>query len=221
MAPPRHIAVIPDGNRRWARARGLEPVEGHRAGLVAMTRIASAAWDAGVEVFTFRWGSPANLTLRSTDEVAHIVGGLAEWLSGPASSLLERYDAHIDVIGRWPEICPSLLPAVDRARASSGGGPRRLVVLMAYDGQEEILSATERADGTPEGFEAALWTGHLPPADLVLRTGGEPHLSAGFLLWQIANAQLAFLPIHWPAMTPEDLARALEEYSATERRFGA
>ncbi len=225
---PRHVAVIPDGNRRWARARGLAPGDGHLAGIANVGAIASAAWDAGVETFTFWWGSPANLTKRSPDEVAAIVRALRDWLTGEGASLLTFRGAAFEVHGRWEELCPELRPGVEAAvgAAAEATGPaaRRLVLLMAYDGREEIQAAADRLGGggaSAAHFGAATWTGGLPPVDLLIRTGGEPHLSAGFLLWGIAEAQLTFPPTLWPDYTPAALRDDLERYARTERRFGA
>jgi undecaprenyl diphosphate synthase len=215
MAAPRHLAVIPDGNRRWARARGLPPTEGHREGIRVIGRIAAAAWRAGVEHFTFWWGSPANLTLRAPDEVAAIVGSLAAWLRDDAPALLAAHDARLAAFGRYEELCPEVGAAMATARA--GAGPRQLTVLMAYDGREE-LEAAARVAGA--GLRTALWTASLPPVDLLIRTGGEPHLSAGFMMWHIADSLLAFPVEPWPAFDEAALARELAIYSAVERRFG-
>lgn len=220
MNVPRHLALIPDGNRRWARAHGLEGPEGHRRGIARVGEIAEAAWEAGVEVVTFWWGSPANLTKRRPDEVDVIVGSLGDFLSGPASRLLARHDAAFEIQGRWAQLCPSLEGAVAAAEAAAGSGPRKLVALMAYDGRDEILAAAAQGRGDRASFEAALWTGGLPPVDLIVRTGGEPHLSAGFLLWWIAEAQLHFTDTLWPDFDPEALAEALSRYAETPRRLG-
>jgi len=213
---PRHLAIIPDGNRRWARARGLAPSEGHRAGIERVGEAAAAAWDAGVEVFTFWWGSPANLTLRDPAEVAVIVAVLEAWLRERVPALLAEHGARFEVHGRWSELCPGLAPGVMAARNASRPGARRLVLLMAYDGREELQAA---ADGPAEGFADRLWTAGLPDVDLVVRTGGEPHWSAAFLAWKAANAQLAFPQVCWPDFTGDALREVLHA-CATERRFG-
>lgn len=221
--PVRHLALVPDGNRRWARARGLGPAEGHAAGIHNVGRLAAAAWADGVEAVTFWWGSPANLLRRDPVEVAHIVGVLADWLDGPGAALLAAHGATFEALGRWPELCPELAGPVARARSAAGPGPRRLVLLMGYDGRDELRAAAEALHGggaDEAAFTAATWTGHLPPVDLVLRTGGEPHLSAGFLLWSIAEARLAFSPTLWPAFTPAALRRHLARARATPRRYG-
>lgn len=223
MTPVRHLAVIPDGNRRWARARGLPAAEGHAAGIRNVGRIAAAAWSAGVETFTFWWGSPANLTTRDPAEVERIVGVLGDWLAGPGGRLLATHGAGFEALGRWPELCPALGGAVATACAAAGPGPRRLVLLMAYDGRDELRAAADRlGGGGPDAtaFERALWTGHLPRVDLVLRTGGEAHLSAGFLLWQIAEARLAISRRTWPDFDPRALRATLRRAEAVDRRYG-
>lgn len=220
MSVPRHLAVIPDGNRRWARSQGKSVRAGHGAGIANVGTIADAAFQAGVEVFSFWWGSPANLTKRSAEEVEGITGVLNEWLSTQGARMLARWDARFDVYGRWEELCPLIRPGVEACRAASGSGPRRLVLLMAYDGREELAAAAASGARTVEGLGQAMWTASLPPVDLLIRTAGEPHLSAGFLLWHLSDAQLAFEEPPWPAFGPAELRAVLDRYAATERRFG-
>ena len=222
---PRHLAIVPDGNRRWARARGLAPSEGHRAGIQAVGPVAEAAWEAGVEVFTFWWGSPSNLLHRDPDEVEVITGCLRDWLAGDGASLVSRAEASFEIHGRWEELCPAIRSGVDAIgeAAAAGPRPRRLVLLMAYDGLEEIRAAADALGGggpSAGAFSRATWTGGLPPVDLLVRTGGEPHSSAGFMAWSAADAQLAFPPVMWPAFTPPLLAGILRTYGETGRRFG-
>ena len=221
---PHHLAIVPDGNRRWARARGMGSGDGHAAGIANVGAVAHEAFAAGVTVFTFWWGSPANLVKRSADEVAAITSALSTWLQGPGVELLRRWDARFDVIGRWRSLCPEIGPGIEAARAAAGGGERRVVLLMAYDGREELLDAAARLGGRPldvDTFGAGLWTGDLPPVDLLIRSGGEPHLSAGFLLWRIAEAQLAFPQQMWPAFGPDLLRAKLRRFAGLERRHGA
>ena len=215
----RHLALIPDGNRRWARSRGWTIEEGHSVGIENVGRIAEAAWARGVEVVTFWWGSPANLTLRPADEVRGILGVLAAWLYGPGSTLLARNGARFDAWGRIAEFCPSVWPAIESARAAGGPGPRRLVLLLAYDGRDEIAAAAEQAP-TVLGITTHLWTASLPPVDLLVRTGGEPHLSAAFMAWSLAEACLFFPDELWPEWDVAGLDRALGDVSRRERRYG-
>lgn len=218
MSVPRHLSLIPDGNRRWAAARGEPASAGHRAGIAAVGRCVAAAWDAGVETVSFWWGSPANLTERDPAEVAAIVEALGAWLTGEGAALLAAHDATFEVIGRWQDLTPGLAGPLACA-AAAGSGPRRLVLLMAYDGREEILAAA-RAAPDPDQLADHLWTAHLPPVDLVLRTGGEPHLSAGYLLWHIAEAVLHFSDRLWPDYDADALAEALAAYGQGHRRYG-
>ncbi len=219
---PRHVAVIPDGNRRWARQRGLEGPDGHRAGIKVIGDIARAAWAAGVDCFTFWWGSPANLLKRTDEEVRVICESVNDWLCSAGADMLREHDARFEVHGRWRELCPAIAPGIDAANAAAGSGPRTLCLLIAYDGREEILAAAEGLDApvAVDEFSQRLWTRTLPPVDLLIRTGGEPHLSAGFMLWRIAEAQLAFVDELWPAFTPSQLDELLARYASTERRFG-
>ncbi len=226
MSPsPRHLAVIPDGNRRWARARNLPSPEGHRAGMNAVMPFAEAAFGRGVECFTLWWGSPRNLLERESEEVEVIVASLGEWLLHSAPSFLSRWDARFSIFGRWEALCPSLGEGVTASRIASGSGPRHLVILMGYDGRDDLVQATQslqsnRIPPTVSSLENALWTGSLPPCDLVFRSGGEPHISAGFLLWHLAEAELFFENDPWPACTPVHLERALAAFASRERRFG-
>ncbi len=219
MRVPRHLSLIPDGNRRWAALRGEPASAGHRAGISAVGRCVAAAWSAGVETVSFWWGSPANLSRRDPDQVAAIVDALGGWLVAEGAALLTAHDATFEVIGRWEDLAQSLAEPLDHARVAAGSGPRRLVLLMAYDGREEILAAAQAAP-SPGLLADHLWTAHLPPVDLVVRTGGEPHLSAGYLLWHISEAVLDFSERLWPDYDAEALAEALAAFGQVPRRFG-
>jgi undecaprenyl diphosphate synthase len=225
VSPVRHLACIPDGNRRWARAAGRSVAEGHAAGIAAAGLWADAAFGAGVEVVSLWWGSPANLTRRSPAEVAGICAALEGWLDGAGATLLGRWEAGFDLLGRWPLLCPGIGGAAARAHRRAGTGPRRLVLLMGYDGRDELRAAAGRLGGagaSEADFGRALWTGHLPPVDLVLRTGGGAHLSAGFLLWGIAEARLRVVDALAPALGPDALRALLRaEGAADPRRYGA
>jgi len=220
-APVRHLAIIPDGNRRWARARDLSVQEGHRAGIAAVNEAIREAFACGVEVATFWWGSPANLTQRAPEEVRGIVGALREWLETDALALLRETQARFDAFGRIDELCPQLLPAIDAAKRAGHTGPRRIVLLMGYDGRDELRAAASAlAEGRCDSLEAGLWTADLPDVDLLLRSGDSAHLSAGFMLWRIAEARLAFLVEPWPAVTPALLRQQLELAGNQARRYG-
>lgn len=219
--PVRHLAIIPDGNRRWARARGLTAQEGHRAGIAAIDNAIRVAFAHDVEIVTFWWGSPANLTQRAPDEVRGIVDALREWLESRALELLSETGARFEAHGRIEELCPDLLPAIARAHQQAGAGPRRVVLLMGYDGRDELRAAASAfAAGRCESLEAGLWTATLPDVDLLLRSGDSAHLSAGFMLWRIAEARLAFVEEPWPAVTSAILSEHLSVAAGQSRRYG-
>lgn len=223
MTLVRHLAIIPDGNRRWARARGLSPELGHQHGIALFSSLIAHAFEHSVETFTFWWGSPANLQRRSSSEVTAIVASLAGWLEKDCPQLLRSFDCRVEMLGRWRESCPELAGPLARAEAAAGNGPRRIVVLMAYDGRDELTAAVEAATraGSSAEFPKQLWTAHLPPVDLLVRTGNSSHLSAGFMLWSIAEARLTFTSGMWPDTTREELERLLSQASSQERRYGA
>ena len=154
-----------------------------------------------------------------SSDLEAIAGVLNEWLVGQASALLTRWDARFDVYGRWEALCPEIGEGVAAARRTAGS--RRFVLLMAYDGREELVAAASKGPSNLEEMGRGLWTGDLPPVDLLVRTGGEPHLSAGFMLWHLAEAQLAFEPALWPEFDEAALTAVLARYAATARRFGA
>jgi len=186
-----------------------------------MTEMARFAFSRRAEVFSFWWGSPANLLEREPAEVRTIVQSLGGWLTGECPALLRDTGADFRIVGRWQEICPELEPGVEAARAAAQTGGPTLVVLMAYDGRDEIAAASAASSGGGRaGIESLLWTAGLPPVDLVVRTGGTTHLSAGFMLWHIAEAELHFSEKPWPDFTVEDLGAAIARYSTSERRFG-
>ena len=184
----------------------------------ALGPAATAAWDSGVEVVTFWWGSPANLLKRDPDEVANIIGVLADWLPAAGVELLRANDATLQLGGRWQELAAALIPAVDAAelalRRPAGSPPpsRKLLVLIGYDGQEEILDAAARVSRSGDGDGSSVSTERLS-SGLVDRSCAARRLDcaqcrrrrapiAGFMLWHIANAQLSWLPEYWPAVRP-------------------
>lgn len=217
----KHLAIIPDGNRRWARERGLTVQDGHREGIRAIDNAIRVAFDRGVEIVTFWWGSPANLTQRAPDEVRGIVDALLAWLTSSAPALLRETGARFEAHGRVAELCPELMPAIRTLTESADTGLRRVVLLMGYDGRDELRAAADAfAEGRCASLEAGLWTGGLPDVDLLLRSGGSAHLSAGFMLWRIAEARLAFVDTLWPAVTSALLEEQLDRASGQARRYG-
>ncbi len=217
--PVRSVAIIMDGNGRWARRRGLPVGAGHRAGARALKRIVRAADDQGVEhltVFSFsteNWGRPE-------DEVQELMTLFSELIEAEIDEL-DAEDVRIAFIGRREELNDQLRgrisAAEERTRDNSG---LRLWIAMNYGGRAEIVDAAARyTGGGEEAFGALMYRPELRDPELMIRTSGEERLS-NFLLWQSAYAELHFSDRLWPDFRPEDLERALEDYGRRQRRFG-
>lgn len=229
MSTPNHIAIIPDGNRRWAKTQGLFPWQGHEEGVKRFWEIAQEAVNSGVNYLTFWAGSYSNLQKRSGQEVSVLFKILEEELSKPQLlDLLVKNRTKLEVFGEWEAFAPNLklkdlLESVkDKTKHFVG---RRLTLLFGYDGQREMIAAQEqlRKINEPVSIQSvrtSLWTGQLPDVDLVIRTGGEPHWSAGFMMWHTANSQLFFTEDLWPTFTVEKFKIALTDFERRERRFG-
>lgn len=229
---PHHIAIIPDGNRRWAKAKGFKPWVGHREGVKRVDEILKAALDLGIPYFSFWAASRDNIEKRDPMEVKFLLKILKEKFL----ELAQREEVHknkvkINILGRWRRILPhDIRAAAEKAiKATEEYNRFFLNILLAYNGTEEIIRAIQEiADTarkkkirvTPGLIKRNLWTSELPPVDLVIRTGGESHLSTGFMMWDIADAQLYFTETLWPDFSKEEFLKAIEEYSKRERRFG-
>jgi undecaprenyl diphosphate synthase len=223
---PRHVAIIMDGNRRWARERGLSEAEGHAAGVEAIRPIVRHAVERGIEVLSIYAFSRENWS-RSTDEVATLFS-LLEQAIGDETDELRRQGAQVRVLGRLAELPPSTRDSIREAVAATSDG-RRLVLNVAfnYSSRQEIADAARRcledglrADEIDEAaLDSRLYTAGLPPVDLLIRTGGEQRIS-NFLLWQAQYAELYFCESYWPEFGPDDFDAALLEYARRHRRFG-
>jgi undecaprenyl diphosphate synthase len=228
---PRHVAIIMDGNRRWAAERGLPASEGHRAGATALRKTVRAASAARVEVLTVFAFSEENWK-REAGEVSAIMDLVRAFALREGTALLDE-GVRVRTIGRPGELPPATrfaLQALERTTAANDG----LVLNLAlnYGARTELADAvralaSDVADGvlSPEAIHddslsEYLYTAGLPDPDLLLRTGGELRVS-NFLLYQIAYAELWSTPVHWPDFDGELFARALRDYSARQRRFGS
>jgi undecaprenyl diphosphate synthase len=223
---PRHVALIMDGNGRWATARGLRRLEGHRAGLEKVSEVVLGMAEAGVEFITLFSFSTENWK-RPRDEVAGILKLLAEALERTAGELDDR-NVSIRHLGRLDRLALPLRQGVERVvtRTAANTGA---VASFAFDygGRAEIIEAARRVvndkiethsiDETV--FGKYLHTSGLPDVDLLVRTGGEKRLS-NFLLWQSAYAELYFTDTLWPDFGREEAGKALAEYAKRQRRFG-
>jgi len=226
----RHLAIIMDGNGRWAKARRLPRIAGHRAGVEAVRRIVEAAPDLGIEVLTLYAFSSENWK-RPADEVADLMGLLRHYIQSEINAL-HKNDVRLDFIGNYRALKPDLVKLLDSAREKTVNN-RRLTLVMAlnYGGQDELTRAARAlahdvAAGrlapdeiTVDALAARLDTADLPPPDLVLRTSGEMRLS-NFLLWQSAYAEFVATDTLWPDFDAALLAGAVAEFATRERRFG-
>lgn len=218
-----HVAIIMDGNGRWATARGLPRNRGHEAGVKAIRRVTEQAADRGVGTLTLFAFSSDNWR-RPRAEVAALMGLLRLYLRKEIARLVEN-GARLTVFGRRDRLPAGLAAEIGRAEAATAGGTRlNLRIAVDYSARDAILQAAVKAAGTApltrEDF-ARLVTGEAEPrdVDLVIRTSGEQRLS-DFLLWESAYAELYFIGRLWPDFGPEDLAEALAWFRRRDRRFG-
>ncbi len=211
-----HMGIIMDGNGRWALARGLPRVAGHRAGVAAVGRVVEAAPGAGIGVLTLFAFSSDNWR-RPRAEVDALMRMLGSYLEKELGRCLEK-GVRLEAIGRRDRLAPGLCRAIAQAeRATASATNLWLRIAIDYSGRDAILAAARGiAHLSRESLELALG----PPVDLLIRTGGERRLS-DFLLWESAYAELVFSQRMWPDFSPEDLAAAVREFRGRERRFGA
>lgn len=233
-APPRvpaHVAVIMDGNRRWAEARGLPVKLGHRAGAEAAKRTIEAAMKSGVGWLTLyafsseNWGRPA-------DEVQELTALLRHYLRNEVSQLVKE-GVRLRVIGDRGRFGPETRQAIEDAERRTAPGERlNLTMALSYGSRAEILAAARalaeaaaRGELDPAALDegalsARLFTAGMPDPDLIIRTSGEQRIS-NFLLWQAAYAEFVFPRVLWPDFGEEAFAQALADFAARERRYGA
>jgi len=230
QAPLAHVAIIMDGNRRWAEARGVPIALGHRAGAEAARRAVEAAAQAGIGWLTLFAFSSENWR-RPTEEVSALSGLLRLYLRNEVAALV-RDGVKLHVIGDHSRFGADLSAMVaDAEKATAGGTRLNLVMALSYGARDEILAATRAIAsaakaGTldPEALSEAQFSGFLqtagmPDPDLIIRTSGEQRLS-NFLLWQAAYAEFVFMDVLWPDFSAEDLQGAVAEYHRRERRYG-
>ena len=222
---PRHVAIIMDGNGRWAKQRRLPRLAGHRAGVEAVRRVTRAARAMGVEALTLYAFSSENWR-RPEEEVSDLMGLLRLFIRSDLDELA-RENVRLRVIGDYRRFSPDLVALVDGAIARTAGndGPI-LAIALNYGAQAELAAAARRlaarlpADQIDEAaIEAELDTAALPPLDLLIRTSGEQRLS-NFLLWQAAYAELLFVDTLWPDFDGDALADAIAAFGRRQRRYG-
>ena len=230
MTTPEHVAIIMDGNGRWAKARGLPRVAGHRAGVEALRKAVRAAADLGIGWLTVYAFSSENWS-RPKSEVSDLMGLLKLFIRRDLADL-HQSGVKVKVIGEREGLSRDIAALLEEAEAlTANNRALNLVIAFNYGGRDEIVRAARRiaeatARGdlqsdalTPETFAGFLDTAGIPDPDLVIRTSGEQRMS-NFLPWQAAYSELVFLSCYWPDFTREHLADALRQYAARERRFG-
>jgi undecaprenyl diphosphate synthase len=227
---PEHVAVIMDGNGRWAKARGLPRAAGHRAGVNAVRETVRNASDLGIRYLTLYAFSSENWS-RPPAEVSDLMGLLKLFIRRDLADL-HKSNVEIRIIGERSRLKPDLLKLLQNAEdLTRGNSAMTLVIAFNYGSRDEIIRAAVRiAADVSEGrlspedigaaaFAARLDTAGMPDPDLVIRTSGEQRLS-NFLLWQAAYAEFVFMPCLWPDFGREQLIEALSVFGSRERRFG-
>ena len=218
----RHVAIIMDGNGRWAKKRLLPRVAGHKAGVEAVRTIVRAAGDLGIEAMTLYAFSSENWK-RPEEEVSDLMGLMKRFILSDLDEFAAN-DVKLKVIGNWRALAPDVVALIENALARTSGNKRTtLAVALNYGAQDELVRAATAAAAqggiTAEAIEANLDTADMPPLDLLIRTSGEVRLS-NFLLWQSAYAELYFTDKLWPDFKPADLKAALDHFARRDRRYG-
>jgi len=220
---PRHVAIIMDGNGRWAKKRMLPRIAGHRKGIEAVRAVTRCARAMGIGVLTLYAFSSENWR-RPADEVSDLMGLLRHFIASDLDEMVAE-NVQLRVIGDYRALAPDLVAMIDGAIArTSGNSGATLVVALNYGAQDEIVRAVSglvEAGTTIDAaaIEDALDTRGLPPLDLLIRTSGEHRLS-NFMLWQAAYAELLFVDTLWPDFGAKELESAVASYMLRERRFG-
>jgi undecaprenyl diphosphate synthase len=230
-ALPQHVAIIMDGNGRWARARGLPRIAGHRSGAEAARRTVAAAAELGIPYLTLFGFSSENWKRPST-EIHDLMALLRHYLRGEIAEL-HRNGIRLKVIGQLARFTPDIVSMIEDAEAATRDNPRiTLTIALSYGGRAEIVAAVRSIAAQvacgkldPEAVDEEciarhLFTADLPDPDLLIRTSGEQRIS-NFLLWQCAYSELVFTKTLWPDFSKHDLDQAIDDFCGRERRYGA
>jgi len=228
---PRHIAIIMDGNGRWAKARGLPRIAGHRRGAEAARRTVITAAELGVPYLTLFGFSSENWN-RPSSEIQDLMGLLRHYLHGEIAEL-HRNRVRLKVIGDLATLDPDIFSLIGHAETMTRDNSRIiLTIALSYGARAEIVAAVREiarqvvsgglaVDAIDEGcFARHLFTADLPEPDLLIRTSGEQRIS-NFLLWQSAYSEFVFTKTLWPDFSKSDLQQAIDEFCGRERRYGA
>ena len=221
MTSARHVAIIMDGNGRWAKRKHLPRAMGHRKGVEAVRSLVRSLKDTGVECLTLYAFSSENWK-RPEDEVDDLMDLMRKFIKSDLPEFIAN-DVRLHILGDWRALAPDIVAMLEDALEQTKNGSRTIAVALNYGGQAEITYAARAAAAqgeiTEASIEANLFSAGLPPLDLLIRTSGEVRLS-NFLLWQAAYAEMLFVDTLWPDFTPEHLQQALDTFANRERRFG-
>ena len=219
--PARHVAIIMDGNGRWARRHHVPRAMGHQKGVEAVRRLVRGLRGTGLECLTLYAFSSENWR-RPEEEIRDLMGLMRRFIKSDLPEFVAN-DVKLKILGDWKGLDPDIVEMLEDALAQTAGGRSTLAVALNYGSQQEIARAAARAasegDVTVDTIAAHLDTADLPPLDLLIRTSGEVRLS-NFLLWQAAYAEMWFTEVLWPDFTLEHLQQALDDFAARERRYG-
>ncbi len=229
---PRHIAIIMDGNGRWAKSRGLPRTAGHQQGIESVRRAVSAAAELGVEYLTLFGFSTENWS-RPSDEVSELMRLLRFYLRGETAEL-HKNGIRLRVIGDRTALAADIVEMIENAeRLTAENTKLNLVIALNYGGRQDILQAAKELadhawrqnrrltdDEITSLYPQFLYTAGIPDPDLMIRTSGEQRIS-NFLIWSCAYTEFVFLETLWPDFGKDDMAEAIKAYNARERRFGA
>jgi undecaprenyl diphosphate synthase len=221
---PQHVGFIVDGNRRWAKERGLPTLEGHRRGMELVKQVLRWCLERGVKYVSFYIFSTENWS-RSAEEVGYLMG-LAKKEMKKLAKELQQEGVRLAVLGSRERLDSEIAQFIDEAEAMTADGDKGTAcVCFNYGGQQEIADACTRLVQagaevvTPEQVRENLYHTEVPDVDMVVRTSGEERIS-GFMLWRAAYAEMLFVEKYWPDVIEEDIKGVLAEYAARSRRFG-
>jgi undecaprenyl diphosphate synthase len=231
LVPPRHVAIIMDGNGRWAKMRGLPRTAGHKRGAEAVRNAVTAAQKLGVSYLTL-FGFSAENWKRPEGEVRALMGLLRLYLRNEVNEL-HKNNVRLRILGDLSRLEPDIVTLIEQAEAKTAGNDGlTLLLALSYGGRQELVRAArglaaDVRDGRlaleaidEEALTARLFTAGLPDPDLLIRTSGERRIS-NFLLWQCAYAEMLFLDVLWPDFSEADLEQAVRDFMCRDRRFGA
>ncbi len=231
---PDHIAIIPDGNRRWAKKHKFKVWFGHKKGTEGLEKLLDVTVELGIPHLSFWGSSKDNLKKRSRQEVKFLLKLFKErFLELSENEIVHKNQVRINILGDWREQFPEdVKSSMNQAIENTKNYSKFFInFFIAYSGTGEVLDAikciAERArkdlslEVNKNLLKKCLLTRELPPVDLMIRTGGEPHLSDGFMMWDTANTQLYFLDKLWPDFDDDDFRLAIKDYGDRPRKFGS